>query len=401
MNTPIVPRIILVVGLAALAPTGALAAASSLTGNGAPPDQRIVQLMRDSSFEGCPAGALASASADAAWEVWRTGRDAIQDRLVVDCVEDAGKAHSGRKCLLLSIPKDTAGFECITVGQRPRLKAGKEYEASIWARWIDGPDEAPAEANAISGRPSAIVSFWARHRDGKGSFAGRDVWLFDNHWRKLAFRFRATDPEQRTFVYVSLLPNQKLADTAVLADDFELAATDAPAETESRSGNLVGDSGFDAQRGGGVVPPWNRINRGGAHISIAPGGAGEQRWVTLRMPAGTSNLESAQLWQRLDLRRGARYEVRCRMRWDNCAPNAPAPIVNFGIYHEDSNAWYGPVDQTLEKNGEWNTYRFVHAPPFSGPWKLYVQLNGWGNFGRAVEVSVDDFTCAPVRLDTE
>jgi hypothetical protein len=69
--------------------------------------------------------------------------------------------------------------------------------------------------------------------------------------------------------------------------------------------------------------------------------------------------------------------------------------VNFGIYHDATRTWYGPVDQVLERTGDWRTYRFAHIPPHSGPWKLYVQLNGWGNFNRAVTVSLDDLTCAP------
>jgi hypothetical protein len=85
------------------------------------------------------------------------------------------------------------------------------------------------------------------------------------------------------------------------------------------------------------------------------------------------------------------------MRWDNFAPNDPPPIVNYGIFHEDSGTWYGPVDQVLEKNGEWNTYRFAHIPPFEGRWKLYVQLNGWGNFGNPVTISLDDFICTPIK----
>ncbi len=73
------------------------------------------------------------------------------------------------------------------------------------------------------------------------------------------------------------------------------------------------------------------------------------------------------------------------------------PIVNYGVYHEASRTWYGPVDQVLEKNAEWGTYRFAHIPPLAGRWKLYVQLNGWGNFGRAVTAPLDDFTCTPAK----
>ena len=97
------------------------------------------------------------------------------------------------------------------------------------------------------------------------------------------------------------------------------------------------------------------------------------------------------------LREGARYEVRCRIRWDNFTPDTPPPIVNYGIFHEPTRTWYGPVDQVLEKTGDWHEYRFIHIPPFPGPWKLYVQLNGWGNFGRGVTVSVDNFQCVPRR----
>jgi hypothetical protein len=361
------------------------------------PNGQASQLMQDSSFEACPSGTLAGTGASAAWEVQRTGREAIRDRLVVTCVEDEAKAKSGRRCLALSIPKETVGFEFVTVGQRLRLAAGKEYVASVWVRWPGGPDEPPAGASATPAHRSAIVSFWARHRDNKGAFAGRDVWLFDNRWHKLEFRFCATDPDQRTFVYVSLLPNQKPAETTVLVDDFEVAAADAPAETESRPGNIVGDSGFEAQRAGRIVLPWHFVNRGGTNIAVTASGPGGQKCVTLQMPKGTSNFESAQIWQHLDLRRGVRYEVSCRIRWDNFAPNAPAPIVNYGIYHEASRTWYGPVDQVLEKTDGWNTYRFAHIPALAGPWKLYVQINGWGNFGRAVAISFEDFTCTPAK----
>lgn len=347
------------------------------------------QLMRDSGFESLPAGPVNGG----VWEVQCIGREVIQDRLIVTCVEDEAKARSGRKCLALSIPKETVGFEFVTVGQRLRLSASKEYEASVWVRWPDGPDQPPPGANASTAYPCAIVSFWARHRDGKGAFAGRDEWLYDNRWHKLAFRFCATDPDERTLVYVSLLPNQKPAATTVLVDDFELTATDLSAETESRTGNLVKDSGFDAQRTGNIAPPWNFRNMGGTNITATiRSGA-----LTLQMPGGTSNFESAQLWQHVILRRGARYEISCRMRWDNFAPDAPSPIVNYGVFHEGSRTWYGPVDQVLEKNGGWNTYRFIHIPPYAGRWKLYVQLNGWGNFGRTVAVSLDDFTCVPAK----
>lgn len=378
-----------------LAPLAALHGADLPVGKDEPRGKQSRQWMQNPGFEACPPGTLVDTGAGEGWEVRRTGREAIRDRLVVACVEDEAKAKSGRKCLLLSIPKETVGFEFVTVGQRLRLAAGKEYVASVWVRWPDGPEEPPAGASATPAHRSAIVSFWARHRDCMGAFAGRDVWLFDRRWHKLEFRFCETDTDRRTFVYVSLLPNQKPAETTVLADDFELAASDAPAEIESRAGNIVGDSGFEGRHAGGIGLPWRFAGRGGTNVTARVAGTDGAPWITLEMARGTSNFESGQLWQHVDLRRGVRYEISCRMRWDSFAPDVPAPIVNYGIYHAASGTWYGPVDQILEKSAGWNTYRFAHIPPFAGPWKLYVQLNGWGNFGRAVAVSLDDFTCTP------
>ena len=361
-------------------------------GSDAPPG---AELMRDPSFEGTPPGRLAPAAPAEGWQVQCTGRDAIKPRLVVACGEKLSR--TGSRCLSLSIPADTKGFEFVTVGQQPPLTATNTYEASVWVRWPDGPDAPPANASATGGQRSAIVSFWARDREGKGTFAGRDEWLFNNQWHRLTFRFRATDHAWRTFVYVSLLPNQNPVATTVLVDDFEVTGQPEIAEIESRNGELVGDSDFAKQSPGAIAPPWYFANMGGTGISGNVVLAGEQQCFTLAMGQATSNFESAQLWQHVVLRKGVRYEVGCRMRWDNYSPAAPAPIVNYGIYNEATRTWYGPVDQVLEPNGEWRTYRFAHIPPDAGPWKLYVQLNGWGNFGNGVTVSVDAFSCRPTK----
>jgi hypothetical protein len=344
----------------------------------------LQQRMNDPGFEAVPTGPYAGG----VWEVQRTGRDLIQPRLRVAAEE--GRARGGAKCLSLSIPKDTVGFEFVTVGQRPVLRADREYEASAWVRWVDGPEQAPAGAGPTSGHPSAIVSFWVRHRDGTGDFAGRDDWLFDGRWTRLSFRFRATDPGLPSLVYVSLLPNQKPADTTILLDDFQLAELDEAASKEVRTGELLMDPGFDAPIGA----PWGFANLGGKGIAgevvVEAGGA---RHLRLAMGKGTSNYESAQAWQYLELREGVRYEVSLRIRWDNYDAAAPAPIVNLGIFHDPTRTWYGPVDQVLEKTGEWRTYRFVHVPTADGPWKLYLQLNGWGNFGHPLTASFDDVRC--------
>jgi hypothetical protein len=362
-----------------------------------PGAQETGELLRDPGFEAVPAGVLPTTGPGEGWEVQRHGRDVIQNRLVVSCVDEPAKAKSGRKSLSLSIPKDTVGFEFVTVGQRHRIPAGVEVEASVWVRWTGGPETAPPGASATSGHPSAIVSFWARHRDGTGDFAGRDEWLFDDRWTRLSFRFRASDPGEPTLVYVSLLPNQKPADTTVAVDDFSLRTFDEPAETEPREGELVKDPGFKSQKAGSVSAPWFYAGIGGTGIPGVVVEDGDARRLRMSMGRNTSNFESAQLWQHLDLREGVRYDVSAKLRWDNFAAEAPAPIVNYGIFHEASRTWYGPVDQVLEKTSEWRTYRFAHVPPFGGTWKLYVQLNGWGNFGNGVGVSIAEISCTPSR----
>ena len=88
------------------------------------------------------------------------------------------------------------------------------------------------------------------------------------------------------------------------------------------------------------------------------------------MGKATSNFESAQLWQQVQLIEGAAYAISCSMRWDNFAKDVEASIINYGIYHDKSNTWYGPVNQVLKKTGGWQTYPFTHAPTESGLWKL-------------------------------
>jgi hypothetical protein len=162
---------------------------------------------------------------------------------------------------------------------------------------------------------------------------------------------------------------------------------------EPRSGSLLNDPGFDAQCVGGIREPWRFVGIGGSAVQAWVTGTDDGRHVTLTMPAGTSNLQSGRLMQCADLRAGVRYRVTCRLRWDSFAADGDQPIVNSGAYDAACTTWYGPVDLTLERTGEWVIYSFDHIPPASGMYELYVQLNGWGNFGRAVRISVDDFGC--------
>jgi hypothetical protein len=359
-------------------------------------DPGSTQRMVDPGFEEAGSGRLETAATGVGWEVRRVGRPEIRGKLVVERVADEKLAHAGGKSLKMSLPRDTVGFEYVTVGQRIRLGADRAYEAAVWVRWPDGPETAPAGAGATSGHPSAIVSFWARHGDAGGGFAGRDVWLFDRQWKRLTIRFRATDPDRKTLVYVSLLPNQTPRDTTVFVDDFTLSESLAPAAIAKHRGELVVDGGFSNLKVGGLGfgPTWSFANIGGTRIV---GEVAEEteagKFFRIAMEKDTTNYESAQLWQILGLERGVRYEVSCRLRWDSYEEGAGGPIVNLGMYHEATNTWYGPVDQVLKKSGGWETYRFAHIPPIDGEWKLYVQLNGWGNFGRGLTISCDDFSC--------
>jgi hypothetical protein len=350
------------------------------------------QLLMDPGFEETALDRLETGTTPQGWEIQRTGRAEILDRLIVSGVGDA-QSREGNRAILLGLPKETVGFEFVTVGQRVRVERGKDYMASLWVRWKDGPDVKPADSTTTSGSPSAIVSFWARHADGKGAFSGRDEWLFDGNWHQLRFRFRATQPDLPVFLYVSLLPNQVQRQTSLLIDDFQLSAVPGEIGREPRKENLIKDPGFDHGEDGKTAPPWYFAGIGGQGIDGRIVQEDGERFFRMSMNDKTGNLESAQLWQHVGLKEGAAYEISCRMRWENRRDRKDQAIVNFGIYHEASNTWYGPVDQVLEPSDGWVSYRFLHVPPYGGPWKIYAQLNGWGNFGRGLAVSFDEFVC--------
>jgi hypothetical protein len=357
-------------------------------------DSTPVRGWRDSSFELQTPGKVATTGKREGWEVQRTGREQIRDELQAEFLDDRSRAYAGKKSILLGIPAETEGFEFVTLAQRITLQSNQIYEASVWVRWPDGPSDAPAAATATSGHPSAIVSFWARHRDGEGSFAGRDEWLFDSRWHRLCFRFCATDPSEPTLVYVSLLPNQKPVRTQILIDEFALTSIPSADTVEQRAENLIQDPNFSDQNSDAIHPPWYFANIGGNTIScLLEKETAGNRFVTIAMNQGRSNFESAQLWQHMALKQNVAYEVSCRLRWNHRMESQSSTIVNLGIYHDATQTWYGPIDQILEAQDDWHTYRFTHIPPMDGNWKMYIQLNGWGNFGRAVSISIDDCQC--------
>ncbi|MGA0853212.1 MAG: carbohydrate binding domain-containing protein, partial [Luteolibacter sp.] len=220
----------------------------------------------------------------------------------------------------------------------------------------------------------------------------------DRKWKKLELCFRATDPAHQSLIYISLLPNQTPRATSILIDDFTLktAPVEAPRPEDAKQ-RVENGSFSNLEIGSTPAGAWSYSNMGGSSISGKISGQAQDPHFRMTMNKNTSNYESAQLYQILNLEKGARYEIECRMRWDSYKDGTSTPIVNYGMYHEDSNTWYGPVDQYLLNSKNWETYQFSHIPPFAGKWKLYVQLNGWGNFGNELSVSFDEFSCRTVE----
>jgi hypothetical protein len=348
----------------------------------------------DSSFEALSVGNLEPTGEKDGWEIQRSCREKLSTQFTAAISTAA--AHDSAQGVELHLPAESQGFEFITVGQRLHLKPGRSYEALVWVRWPDGPERSPADANATSGHPSAIVSFWVRHQNGKGHFAGRDEWLFDNAWHQLRFSFRATSSSSKSLLYLSLLPNQKPRATTLWLDQLELHETPSTAEVESRS-QLLENTHFESDQASSLAPPWYFAPIGGKSVQLhttSPTG------ITLSMSEHTSNLESGQLWQHVHLQQGVTYRVNARVRWNNYSAHTPAPILNYGIYHEPSRTWHGPVDQILQKDDHWHDYTFLHVPDQSGSWKFYLQLNGWGNFGQAVSVSVSEVSLQTIPSDS-
>ena len=88
--------------------------------------------MVDSGFESLAMGnGQDTGRVQRGWEIQRHGRDSIRQALKCEVLEDENQAKSGRRCVALSIPQKTVGFEYVTIGQRHRLEAGVEYEASV------------------------------------------------------------------------------------------------------------------------------------------------------------------------------------------------------------------------------------------------------------------------------
>jgi hypothetical protein len=189
--------------------------------------------------------------------------------------------------------------------------------------------------------------------------------------------------DQPVFVYVSLLPNQTRAATRLLVDDFELAQTPGSQRPDRRQNNLIVDGKFGKES---IAAPWYFAPMGGKRVMAEVKGDR----VHMKLPAQTSNYESGQLWQHVRLEEGVRYRISCEIAWLNHAVGMPAPIVNLGLYHEATHSWHGPVDQVLKATPEATRYSFDHIPTLSGPWKFYLQLNGWGNFGNALEIAAGD-----------
>jgi hypothetical protein len=336
-----------------------------------------IQLMADTDFEGGALGAMTTANSD--WEVQRTGQNTTN--FLID--RTAAAAYAGSRGCLMSLPLSASGasFDHTTIGQRFTLEAGVIYEASLRVRW----------ANPAAGS-SAIVSFWAQHQADK-TFAGKDEWLRNGDWKLLSFRFYAVKPNQPVFVYVSLLPNQVPRKTDIYIDDFKLVEIERVTATAPAT-NLVADGSFEAQTVGAAPGgAWTLERSAGLGATVINESGGKA--VRLSIPADTNNFTEVRLSQFVTLTKGVLYDGNVRMRWDNAAADDDGSgLVNWMLYHQPSNTWYGPIDHVL-RNGAWHDVPFVHGAPYSGSYRLFVQVFGWGNFGDAMVLTFDDFSLTP------
>ncbi len=348
------------------------------------------QHLIDPDFELMAAGdLLPTGKMDAGWEIQKTGREKIKDRLRISVIDDSNRAHAGANCIELAVPAETEGFEFVSVGQRLTLRTNTEYVASVWVRWI---------SESSDPQSNAIVSFWMRDRDGNGHFAGRDVWLRDHEWTQLQFPFRPNDISDKLFLYVSLLPNQKPVATELLIDDFTVRAVvdSVIANADERKGNLIVNPRFQTKKSATLDAPWYFASSNGQSILGKLLESEQGNSFSMAIPDATSNFDSGNLWQHVHMVEGQRYRIQASIRWDDFSPENKPPIVNYGVYKEETNTWYGPIDQTLAQSGQFETYTFDHIATATGPWMIYTRLNGWGNFGNPVSITIGEFSCEPV-----
>lgn len=347
------------------------------------PAAAATSLLADAGFEDGSLGAMSDANS--AWEVQRDG--ASTAGFLIDRIAGTGPRapRAGSRCCLMSLPLGAvpSAFDHVTIGQRLTLQANVIYEASAWVKWV----------NTDNGNDSAIISFWARHQADK-TFAGKDVWLRNGDWKQLTYRFLAVRPEQPVFVYLSLLPHQIPRRTDILVDEFTLTAVETVTPQALTPGELLTDGGFEAQTVGQAPSGAWALHRGGPGLSATVQDQGGSKVVRLGIPADTDNFTEVRLEQYVTLRKGAQYDISCRMRWNNFPGGGKTGIANWMLYHAGSDTWYGPIDHVL-RHSDWHDVPFIHGAPYSGSYKLYVQVFGWGNFGQAMDLSYDDFTVKP------
>ncbi len=341
-----------------------------------------ISLLSDSGFESGADGRMTTANSN--WEVQRTGNNTTE--FVVDRIENSSLSDDGSRHCLLSLPENAnpAAFDHITIGQRLTLRPGIIYEASARVQW----------ANPNNGNASAIVSFWAQHQADK-TFAGKDVWIRNGAWTTITYRFMAVEPDQPIFVYLSLLPHQIPKKTDLRVDNFTLKEVENAVDNESRSGNLITDGQFNAQTvGGNPGGAWEFYSPNEALTGKVESNAGN-KYVRLKIPANTNNFSAVKLMQQVTLTKGARYAASTDIKWNNYSGPGDSGIVNYIIYHEQSNTWWGPIDHVVEEGG-WQTVPFTHGAPFDGTYQFFVQVFGWGNFGDAMDISFDNFSITPI-----
>jgi len=341
------------------------------------PIKKDIFLIDDAGFENGVVGPITQKNS--VWEVQRIGSSTFD--FVITRMEDSNAFAGKRYCsLLLPENADPSKFDHVTIGQRKKLQPYVIYEARINVKWN----------NPGNGNETAIVSFWAQHQPDK-TFAGKDVWLKNSDWTIISFRFMAVKSDMPVFIYFSLLPHQKPKATEILIDEFHCEKIEDLPIPDSNSKEIIKDGDFENQNIGSIVSlPWNLIYSNN-NMNVSVSGDTQNKQITMNMPANTDNYTAIKLMQSVSLQKGVLYHVKASLKWNNFSENQTQGIVNLGIYHPESNTWWGPIDYIL-KNGEWNIATFTHGAPFDGQFQLYVQVFGWGNFGKPMNVTFDNFS---------
>jgi hypothetical protein len=359
------------------------------------------QLLRDPGFERIPLGPLPDPTG-----IWSVSRARNVPNIYVNgastlTVDRTPPRRFLTRQVLLSIPGNAskvsshAGIAAAIAGCN---KTNVVYEVSADVRWMN------AALNI-----TAVLSLWAVHPgtvDANGlSFSGVDYWIANSTWNRYAFRFMLPNRKQLgkpPSVILTLHPNQTPRLTTLRIDNVRVTEACALGRTSGPPDptEMLLYGTFDGLPLGTVEDnstyfDVQHLESNAVTAAIVQDAANaSNQMMQMVLPAGNTNYDVKQVGEIVTLHMGTRYNVSACMR-RNSDPTGPA-IVNFRMQSVATGVWYGRVDQILPADDQWHTHWYVVGIPETGPYLVSLQLNGWGNYGRELDVSFDDFSCRPV-----